>query len=243
VRTAIQRARQLKASRDGVEALRTYRLVQTVGGDAPEDGMPIPDVPHAYHQTWESLNTAIDQLRRAQQEFDDKNFEVAQRLLNSYQRQMGDATGPFVNTLTGHVTQVQVSPASLRQQIEERLRVPIISLAFASSDLTERQLDRFRKQIADGLRQNGYTVTINNNGSGLKVRGELKVIKADVGTLVTINLTATLTFSNQKRVDKIRVHTGPQISTSEDEALHTAIQLSLTKCAAVVEEWVEKVRS
>jgi hypothetical protein len=233
---AIKRARQAIAARNGVEALRAYKDIPVLTGDAPEDDTPIPDLSHVYQQTWEAVKAAIALLESAQKNVKSRDIERAEKELDAYHERIGNATGPFTHAITGETLHLPILPDVLREQLKAAGQVITISLTFTHTGLTDAQADQFRKRFADQLRQKGYSVTTQADGNSVEVRGVLELKTAPVGPLVSMNLSVTLSWWRRGRAfaEGRRFNSGVQLGKSEGEAFDAAERGLLRKCVAEI---------
>ena len=138
--------------------------------------------------------------------------------------------------LDGHVLVIPVTVLPTRQSLE-------LALSLTSDSLGKEQLALFQREMIDGLRTKEYTITQAPEISGLHIRGQLHLTSAPVGSLVTLNLAATLAFWQGKHpiVENIRLSSGPHVAPSQQEALTVAQRNLIRKCIAEVEKQVQRL--
>jgi len=116
---SIQKARQAYAAGDGVLALVTYKEIPECTEDMPDDGSPVPNVQHAYQETWNSIVDAAGMLESAQKHIETREPMRAQKLLDEFDQRMGrDAAGSFTSMVTGETLSLSPLPSLLRKQLD-----------------------------------------------------------------------------------------------------------------------------
>jgi len=124
---SIQKARQAYAAGDGVLALVTYKEIPECTEDMPDDSSPVPNVQHAYQETWNSIKDAAGMLESAQKYVETRELMRAQKLLDEFDQRMGSdvehaaslfAAGSFTHVVTGETLTLSPLPSLLREHID-----------------------------------------------------------------------------------------------------------------------------